>query len=61
MDSFLDDPAIEAANGIAYTAAMMHEIAMRIDEMTDEMRTLNPNGIIFDSATRRGKMIGLKI
>jgi hypothetical protein len=61
MDSFLDNPAIQQANGIAYTAAMLYETATRIDEMTAEIKKLNVDGIIFDSATRRGKIIGLKL
>lgn len=61
MDSFLDDPAIEAANGIAYTAAMLYEMATKIDKMTQEVKQLNPDGIIFDSATRWWKMISLRV
>jgi UDP:flavonoid glycosyltransferase YjiC (YdhE family) len=61
MDSFLDDPAVEAANGMAYTGAMMRETANKIDEMTEEVKALQVDGIIFDSATRWGKMIGLRL
>lgn len=61
MDSFLDNPAIQQANGMAYTGAMMRETANKIDEMTAEVASLDPDGIIFDSATRRGKIIGLRL
>lgn len=61
MDSFLDNPAIEQANGMAYTAAMMYETAMRIEEMVEEVKGLKVDGLIFDGATRRWKIIGLRL